>query len=1105
MNIFDNLIKINYKKGMGVSSNTSEFFCVYLYNLLKQENKNILVVVNSLYEANKIYSSLQNYTDNCYLFPMDDFLTSEAIAISPDLKITRLETMSALNNNEKCIVITNLMGYLRFLPEKETYKNACLSLTVGMEIKPKILIEKLINYGYIRESIVTKTGEVGVRGFLVDIYPLGEDNPVRIEFFGDEIDSIRYFSPDNQKSINKINSIEIKPFTEFICNNEVDPLHYDKQKYLPIYSKNVTNISNYLDNSIVVFKDYSQIEVGFSSIMNEVLTYIETKDTEFNNKYMFDLSDIYNKDYIYYMSINNVSSKKEVKDVTVYEVFTINNFMEKEDAITSFLNNQIKNNKTVIICLDKSRIKKIIRKINSKIYETTEENIKINQINIIAKSLSEGFIYNDFVILTENELFIKKEEKKKYKTKFKYSSKIKDINSLKIGDYVVHNAHGIGIYNGIKVLTSNGIKRDYIEVLYKGKDKLYIPVEKIDLLYKYVGKEGIVPKINKMDSLDWKKTKARVRKRVADMADKLLKLYAERESRKGFAFSEDSSLQIEFENDCSFELTTDQSIAIKQIKEDMQKPLPMDRLLCGDVGFGKTEVAFRAVAKAVIDSKQVLFLCPTTILSNQHYENAIKRFENFPVNIALLNRFTSTKEVKRIKEGLLSGTIDIVFGTHRLLSDDIKPKDLGLLIIDEEQRFGVLHKEKIKSYKTNVDVLTLTATPIPRTLQMSMVGIRSLSLIETPPVDRYPIQTYVVEENNQLIKDAIYKELSRNGQTFVLFNSVEKIENKANEIRNLVPDAKVSYAHGRMTKKDLENKMISFINKEFDVLVCTTIIETGIDIPNANTLIILDADRFGLSQLYQIRGRVGRSNKFAYAYLMYHPSKVLTESAIKRLNVIKEFTELGSGFSIATRDLSIRGAGDILGSEQAGFIDTVGIDLYLKMLDQEISIRKGEEVDLEDEDTTQPVLNVATHIEDNYVEDESLKIEIHRKINEIDSKEKLETIKKELEDRFGKLNEDMITYMYEEWFEKQIEIIGLKSVNETKNYIELVFPENVVKKIDTEDLFVKSYKISSMFRFKSKGSNLLIILDTIRLEKHPLFYLTELLDYIEAKFVKGID
>ncbi len=1103
MSIFDNFIDINYKKGMGVSSNTSEFFCVYLYNLFKKENKNILVVVNSLYEANKIYSSLQSYLNSCYLFPMDDFLTSEAIAISPDLKITRLETINSLISGEKCIVVTNLMGYLRFLPEKSLYSKACINLSIGMEIKPNDLIELLTDYGYTRESIVTKTGEVGVRGFIIDVYPIGEDNPIRIEFFGDEIDSIRYFSTDNQKSIKKLKSIIIYPFTEFIVDKKVDEDHYGMQKYLPIYSKNVSNISKYIDDSIVVYKNYRDLEVGFKNIMNEVTTYKETKDIDFNNKYMFDLSEINNDNYCYYMSLNNISSNLENSNITTYNVSTINNFMEKEELINEFLLQQKNKKRTIIICVSKNRIRKIIKNLHCKIFETDENNIKINEINIIDKPLTEGFIYNDFVILTEKELFKKKTENKKYKTKFKYASKIKDINSIKLGDYVVHNAHGIGIYNGIKVLSNNGIKRDYIEVLYKGTDKLYIPVEKIDLLYKYVGKEGMIPKVNKMDSTDWKKTKARVRNRVSDMAEKLLKLYAERERKKGFAFSKDSILQTQFEDECSFILTADQQIAINQIKEDMEKDIPMDRLLCGDVGFGKTEVAFRAIAKAVADSKQVLFLCPTTILSNQHYENALKRFENFPVNISLLNRFTGQKETKKILTGLSNGTIDIVIGTHRLLSDDVRPKDLGLLIIDEEQRFGVRHKEKIKEYKTNIDVLTLTATPIPRTLQMSMVGIRSLSLIETPPVNRYPIQTYVVEENNQLIKDAIYKELSRNGQVFILFNSVEKIEAKTAEISNLVPDAKVSYAHGRMTKNELENKMISFINNEFDVLVCTTIIETGIDIPNANTLIILDSDRFGLSQLYQIRGRVGRSNRFAYAYLMYNPSKVLTETAVKRLNVIKEFTELGSGFSIATRDLSIRGAGDILGSEQAGFIDTVGIDLYLKMLNEEISIKKGIEVE-EESENKEPLLNIATHIEDSYVDDETLKIEIHRKINEINSKNMLESIKNELEDRFGKLNDDMLIYMYEEWFEKQIEQIGVKSINQTKNYIELVFPKELASKIDMEDLFVKSYNISSMFRFKSKGSNIVIILDIIHLDKHPLFYLTELLDYIENKFIKKL-
>ena len=1090
MNVFDKLIDVEYKKNLGIVGCTEEFFCVYLRKLLSKEKRSILVVVNSLYEANKMYSSLQNYINEAYLFPMDDFLTSEAIAISPDLEITRLETLNELMDDDPKIVVTNLMGYLRFLPLKEKYKNSIFTLKKGMEIDPKVLSRKLISLGYKRETIVTKTGEVGIRGYVIDIFPLGEENPIRIEFFGDEIESIRYFNPSNQKSIKNIDSIGLKPITEFIVEEEI--LEERKQKYLPRYEK-VSNLSNYLDDPIVIYKNYSGLELSYKNIEEEILTYRETKDKDFKDRYMFNLLELNEKNYMYYLSTNNISSKDI--EIVKYNVSTINKFNENIENINSFINNNLSKGKTIVICVDKHKKKNILKNLSMKIYETDLDNIKEKSVNLVILDLSEGFIYKDYIFLTGNELFIDNSKNKTYKTKFKYGSKIKDINNLEIGDYVVHNAHGIGIYNGIKVLTSNGISKDYIEVLYSGNDKLYIPVEKIDLLYKYVGKDGIVPKVNKMDGIDWKKTKARVRQKVADMADKLLKLYAERELRKGFAFSGDSKIVEEFENDCPFTLTVDQQLSVNQIKEDMEKNLPMDRLLCGDVGFGKTEVAFRAAMKAIVDSKQVLFLCPTTILSNQHYQNALKRFENFPVNIALLNRFTTTKEKNRILEGLKDGTVDIVFGTHRLLSDDVILKDLGLLIIDEEQRFGVVHKEKIKEYKTNVDVLTLTATPIPRTLQMSMVGMRSLSLIETPTVDRYPVQTYVVEENKQLIKDAIYKELSRKGQVFILYNSVERIENKLNEIKNIAPDCRITYAHGKMTKEELENRMMAFINYEYDILLCTTIIETGIDIPNVNTLIILDSDRFGLSQLYQIRGRVGRSNKFAYAYLMYNPSKVLTETAHKRLNVIKEFTELGSGFSIATRDLSIRGAGDILGSEQAGFIDTVGMDLYLKMLEIEVNKRKGIEVE-EDEDNTKPLINVDTHIKDSYVDDENIKIEIHRKINEIDSKDKLEEIKKEIEDRFGKVDQKLIIYMYEEWFEKQAEKIGIKSVVETKNYIELCFPEDLVKKLNTEDLFMESFKISNMFRFKSRGSNLLIILDTIKLEQHPLFYLTDLLELI---------
>ena len=736
-----------------------------------------------------------------------------------------------------------------------------------------------------------------------------------------------------------------------------------------------------------------------------------------------------------------------------------------------------------------------------KIVETTFNNIVENEVNIVSTPINEGFIYNDYIFLSSGELFIIKSKSKKYNTKFKYAVSIKDINKLEIGDYVVHNVHGIGIYNGIKTLNMGDIVKDYIEVIYQGKDKLYIPVEKIDLLSKYSGKEGVSPKINKLGGSEWQKTKSRVKQKVIDMADKLLNLYAERESRKGFAFSPDCDMLLDFQKCFPYELTIDQKRAISQIKEDMEKSTPMDRLLCGDVGFGKTEVAFVAAFKAILDSKQVLFLCPTTILSDQHYKNALDRFKDFPVSIALLNRFTSKKEVKRIINGLSDGTIDLVFGTHRLLSDDVLPKNLGLLIIDEEQRFGVMHKEKIKSYKTNVDVLRLTATPIPRTLQMSLVGIRSLSLIETPPVNRYPIQTYVLEENKQILKDAIYKELSRNGQIFILYNKVQSIDSFVAKIKNLVPDARIVSAHGQMNKNELENKIIDFVNFEYDILVCTTIIETGIDIPNVNTIIIMDADRFGLSQLYQIRGRVGRSDKFAYAYLMYNPSKLLTEVAVKRLNVIKEFTALGSGFSIATRDLSIRGAGDILGSEQAGFIDSVGIDLYLKLLNDEVARKKGVLVEEEnEEEDIKPLLNVSTHIDDSYVKEDELKIEIHRKINEIDSYEKLLDVKSEIEDRFGKISEDMIIYMYEEWFEKLANKLQIKRVRQTKNSIEIVFPSEALEKMEVDEVFVDAVKITNMFRFVSKGTNLVIILDIIKLDKHPIYYLVNLLDKINTKF-----
>ena len=1094
MDIFKGNIPTKNISNIALSNLTDEVFCRYVNSVYLDNDEYILIVTPSLFEANQLYDNLLNYQDKVYLFPMDDFLTSEALATSPDLMVNRLETINSIISNKKGIVITNLMGYLRFLPTVGTYKNNIKTINCNQDFAQEEFIRYLDNIGYNRESVVTKTGEYAVRGFIVDVFILGQDHPVRFEFFGDNIESIRIFDEDTQKSTKNMSSVIIYPYSEFILSKDVD-VPVRKQKYLSIYDS-VQSLLEYLGNGITFYKDPSQLEVTYKNIFTEVVEYHSQSDVDFDGNYMFSIDELNPDKLNYYLTVDNLINDKEIH-VYSLDVKEIAPFHENIDAINTFIDKQLYLNNLVIIYLKEIQVKNFTKELTSSFVITDEDDLRRGSVNIILKSKNRGFIYQDIVVLTGYELFNYQVSRKRYKTKFKYASKIKDISKLNVGDYVVHSINGIGIYNGIKTLNYGTLVKDYIEVIYAGNDKLYIPVEKIDLISKYSGNEGATPKVNKLGGSDWNKIKARVKSKIHDIADKLLKIYAEREMQEGFAFSKDTELQKKFEDNFEYVETKDQLLAVEQIKHDMESRKPMDRLLCGDVGYGKTEVAFRAIFKAVMDSKQVLYLCPTTILSNQQYKNALIRFKDFPVNIGLLNRFTSAKEKKRILDGLSDGTIDLVFGTHRLLSNDIKPKDLGLLVIDEEQRFGVTHKEKIKEYKANVDVLTLTATPIPRTLQMSMIGIRSLSLIETPPVDRYPVQTYVIEENDQIIRDAIYKEISRHGQVFLLYNRVESIEKKVYEIQKLVPEARIIYAHGQLPKEELEDRMLAFINGEYDILVCTTIIETGIDIANANTLIILDADRFGLSQLYQIRGRVGRSNKIAYAYLMYAPSKMLNDTAIKRLNAIKDFTELGSGFSIATRDLSIRGAGDILGSEQAGFIDTVGIDLYLKMLQDEVSHLKGIPVKEEEVMNEKPLLNVSTHISDMYTDDDNLKIAVHQQINTIDSLEKLNEVKTDLEDRFGKLDETIIIYMYEEWFEKLAKQLQIEKTITNKNSVELVFSKDITAKIDGEKLFVDAFKITPMFRFKMLHDQLIIILDTIKLEKHYIYYLIELLNQIK--------
>ena len=1068
-----------------ISGLTEELKAIYIQN--QYHDNSIIVVSNTLYEANTLVQRLKNYTDNVLFFPMDDFLTSEALAISPEFKTTRLETIDSLLKNNHQIVVTNLMGYLRYLPKKELFKNKILKLQLNKDYNMKELIEKIHKLGYIKETVTSITGNYSTRGFIIDIFPVKEEHPVRLEFWGDTLDSIKYFDENTQITISNLNEIEILPNTEFIAENNDD---IEKHYKLPKYTS-VTNINDYLDSPLVIYNNYDELKKGYELLFDEIENYNTTQGQQ--EKYMNNLDEIKEISINYLLSFNNC-----VQNTINYNSYDIEDFPRKKEDIEKFLLEYINKKKTVIICIDDQyKINKILDELDIPIVLTNESEIYEGQINIIRKNIMNGFIYDKYVVISETEIFHKKNLVSKYHSNFKCGTKIRDINKLNIGDYIVHNLYGIGRYVGLKTLNKNGYKKDYLTIEYQDHDKLYIPVEKIEFISKFSSNEGIKPKINKLGSSEWEKTKLKVRKKIEDIAGDLLKLYAARESSVGFAMNPDDETQVLFESYFPYEETKDQIKATEDIKKDMESLKPMDRLLCGDVGFGKTEVAFRAIFKAILSNKQVAYLCPTTILSSQHYNNAIERFKDFPIRIELLNRFITPKKTKEILQDLKEGKIDLIIGTHRLLSNDIQFKDLGLLVVDEEQRFGVKHKEKIKTLKNNIDVLTLSATPIPRTLQMSMMGIRNLSLIETPPVDRYPIQTYVLEANNSIIKDAVYKEMARNGQVFILYNYVADIERKKDELQRLLPNVKIRFAHGRMNKTELENVMIDFINKEFDVLLCTTIIETGIDIPSANTLIIIDADHFGLSQLYQIRGRVGRSNKIAYCYLMYNKGKTLSDIATKRLNVIKEFTELGSGFSIAMRDLSIRGAGDILGSEQAGFIDTVGIDLYLKMLEEEVNKLKGLPVKNITKEDERPLLDIETTIDDSYVDDTDLKIEIHKKINEIDNYDKLLEIKSEIEDRFGKISDNLLIYMHEEWFEKLARKLHITQIRQTSNFIEITLPVELTNNINGEFLFSEVLSLTRMFRFSKKMENIIITLDIIKLDKHFIYYLIDLMKILE--------
>ena len=1020
-------------------------FILYIFFKLQ---KNILLVTPTLNEATEIYNNLKNYVDNVYIFPEDDFITKKAIATSPELLFMRSNLLNKFSNNEPKIILVHLNSFIKKLPSLSEYNSKKIKITKGDKIDRESFIKKLLDIGYKKESIVYDTSDFSVRGFVIDIFPINYDNPLRLELFDDEIESIKYFDPVSQKSIKEIEDACISSIKDDFGDNN-------------------SSLREYINDGKVIFHNYNQLLNQEKMILPQI-KYLEIENDVYKVNQLVNL-----KEDIFIDTINNKN-----KQLTI-EAKSIDNYnSNKEKFADAIITNNGK-----LYCTNKNLSNEL-----KKIYKN---------ITIIGENLNHGFIYKDEYYFSEHDLYEYKVHKELLKSQ-NYGSKISSIDSIKVGDYVVHRKSGIGIYMGITTIEKKGLKKDYILIQYKGNDKLYMPVEDISKLYKYSAKEGAKPTINKLNSVEWTKTKLRIKERIKSITGELLKIYKERNKATIEPFKKDDEEQLMFESEFEYEETADQLKCSTEIKQDLEKSRPMERLLCGDVGYGKTEVIFRAIFKTVMNNKQVAYLCPTTLLSHQQFESAKDRFKNYGINIDIVNRHYSNKQVQEKLKKLKEGKIDIIFGTHRLLSNDVEFKDLGLLVIDEEHRFGVEQKEKIKKLKSNVHVLSVSATPIPRSLQMSLVGIRDLSLIESAPKNRYPVQTYVIEYNEMLIREAIIKEMSRKGQVFILYNNIINMNNIVDKYRKLIPEARICYAHGKMSKDEMQDVIYDFTNLEYDVLISTTIIENGIDIPNANTIIVIDSDRFGLSQLYQIRGRVGRSDRIAYAYLMYRKEKVLNSTAKKRLEAIKEFTELGSGYKISLRDLAIRGAGDILGKEQAGFIDSVGVSMYMDLLNEEVS---GKEIDEEDEKELQQI-DVETHISKEYTDESEIVIELHKKINGITNKKELNDVLEEIKDRFGYTNEKIIIYAHEKYIEKLLTITMVKITENDNLKCVLKIKKENYETLNIESLFLESAKITTKFNFEYKNGSIFITLLKASLEKNYIYYLESLLEIIyKQKFL----
>lgn len=1072
----DSINKLNNHEGRLVINNT--LACSYLVSgIFLKKQKNILLVASSMYNAQILYEQIASLVgeDNCLLFPVDEIYHQTNYSYSKEMLSQRLYVMDKCLDNKKRILISHVEGVTRFLPNPELYKLNTLFLEKNKSYNLNNLVNSLINMGFTRVNKIDQSLQFALRGDILDIFPINLDKPIRIEFFDDEIESIRYFEIESQTSIEEIDNIKIFPATDLLIEdfnygkeNILNKLNIDlkrlkieeREKLINKVNEDLINMENgsfdenyysyfhYFQKEIFNIVSYFKSDLTLIYQKEEVDKYIEIQKEENNesiNELFSNGLSLYDKNYS--LSFENalhdyLYSYGYELDENDYSLL-INNIPFVSNNILSSLNlinEYSKKGYKIVICL-KDNFDKYAEflKNNNVEFEIIDNDLP-NNIGLYKYDLNIGFIYKEKVLfLSKKEIFNYKQNLNIFSSRYKKATILNSYDELSVDDYVVHEENGIGQYKGIVNLTANGITSDYLKVLYANNQYLYIPLEKFSRIRKYVSKEGSVPRLSKLGGKDWANVKEKIKNQVNFLADRLLALYAEREITPGISFKEDDEFQKEFEDAFPYQMTRDQQKALEEIKLDMEKPTPMDRLLCGDVGFGKTEVAFRAAFKAILSNKQVALLCPTTILAKQHYDVANSRFSLFGVNIALFSRFVPAKiqneNIKLIKEG----KIHLIIGTHRLLSKDIEIPNLGLLIVDEEQRFGVEHKERIKEISKNVDVLTLTATPIPRTLQMSLLGIRNLSQLQTPPSSRMPIQTYVTEYNPHLAKEVICRELSRGGQVFYLYNLVSTIFQKAEQIKKAIPNARVGVVHAKMDSEDIDKIMTEFYLGNIDVLVCTSIVESGLDVPNANTILIENSDKFGLSQLYQIKGRVGRSNRVAYAYLFYNKNKELTPEAEKRLKAIKEFASLGSGYKIAEKDLSIRGAGDILGSQQSGFIDSVGIDMYVNILSEVINEKKGiKKIDKKIKSTN---ITIGGYIPSNYALDTD-KIQIYQEIEDTQTIASIELLRRKLKDIYGKLPKEVEKIL----LKRKIDILASSS------NIESVYEDNMINIILTKEI-----------------------------------------------------